>query len=150
MAINTGLFTSDSTEWETPQEFFDELDREFGFDLDVCAQLKNAKLSPFFSPEDDGLSQDWTGTCWMNPPYGRKIGKWVAKAKGESEKNGATVVCLLPARTDTRWWHDYIWDEKNHRPQPGVEVRLIRGRLKFVGSKYSAPFPSAVIIFREG
>ena len=136
--MNAGLFTSNTDLWATPQAFFDELDREFGFTLDVCALPENAKCKRFFTPEQDGLSQEWTGVCWMNPPYGREIGKWMQKAH-EAAKNGATVVCLVPARTDTAWWHDYAVNG---------EVRFIRGRLKFGGSNNSAPFPSAVVVFK--
>lgn len=135
--INAGLFSSATDQWETPQAFFDALDAEFHFDVDVCALPDNAKCAAFYTPDLDGLSQEWTGTCWMNPPYGRQIGAWVKKAY-ESAKNGATVVCLLPARTDTAWWHDYC--------MRGV-VRFVRGRLKFGGAQNSAPFPSAVVIF---
>jgi phage N-6-adenine-methyltransferase len=137
MSINQGLFTSNTDLWATPKDFFLMLDEEFDFDLDVCANAENAKCTHYFSPEQDGLKQEWNGTCWMNPPYGREIGKWVQKAY-ESSLNGSTVVCLLPARTDTRWWHDYCMKG---------EIRLVRGRLKFGDSKNSAPFPSAVVIF---
>jgi phage N-6-adenine-methyltransferase len=137
---NLGVhFSSKTCLWETPQDFFDELDREFGFTLDVCALPENAKCRRYFSPERDGLKQDWTGVCWMNPPYGREIGEWVAKAF-ESARNGATVVCLLPARTDTAWWHTYVME--------ATEVRFVRGRLRFGGAENSAPFPSAVVVFR--
>ena len=135
-SINSGMFTSSTDMWETPQDFFDELDKEFGFTLDVCAVEENAKCENFIS--SDSLEKEWGGTCWMNPPYGRKIGDWMKKAY-ESSKNGATVVCLVPARTDTAWWHDYAMKG---------EIRFIRGRLKFGGSKWNAPFPSAVVIFR--
>lgn len=131
------MFSSKSELWETPQEFFDELNREFGFQTDVCALPENAKCEAFYTPEQDGLSQEWTGVCWCNPPYGRKIGEWVRKA-AESE---AVVVMLLPARTDTKWFHDYIL--------PNAEIRFIKGRLKFGGSKNSAPFPSMICIFRN-
>ena len=131
------MFSSKSELWETPQEFFDELNREFGFQTDVCALRENAKCDTFYTPEQDGLSREWTGVCWCNPPYGRQIGEWVRKA-AESE---ATVVMLLPARTDTKWFHDYIL--------PNAEIRFIKGRLKFGGSKNSAPFPSMVCIFRN-
>ena len=131
-------FMSERSDWETPQSLFDVLNREFGCELDVCATAETAKCKAFFSPEDDGLSQEWTGACWMNPPYGREIGYWVKKAY-ESSLRGATVVCLLPARTDTRWWHTYVMR---------AEVRLLRGRLRFGNAKNSAPFPSAVVIFR--
>ena len=134
------MFSSATDQWETPQAFFDVLDAEFHFEVDVCALPENAKCEAFFTPNDDGLAQEWRGVCWMNPPYGRQIGRWVKKAY-ESAKDGATVVCLLPARTDTAWWHDYC---------AKGEVRFIRGRLKFGGAKSSAPFPSAVVVFRGG
>ena len=134
------MFSSKTDEWETPQDLFDELNREFGFALDVCALPENAKCDLFFTPKTDGLSQSWKGhMCWMNPPYGREIGKWVKKAYEESQR-GATVVCLLPARTDTRWFHEYCTKG---------EIRFIKGRLKFSGCKNSAPFPSMIVIFRR-
>src|SRR4051794_9057291 len=100
-------FSSATDQWPTPQWLFDALDAEFGFELDVCASPEHAKCQRYFSPEIDGLSQPWTGVCWMNPPYGRLIGRWVHKAH-ESSKIGALVCCLLPSRTDTSWWHDYV------------------------------------------
>lgn len=137
--MNTKLMFSSATDLcETPQSFFDNLNHEFPFDLDVCAIPENAKCAEYFTPECDGLSCKWEGICWMNPPYGRAIGKWIRKAY-ESSTEGATVVCLLPARTDTAWWHDYCTKG---------EIRFIRGRLKFGGLSNSAPFPSAVVIFR--
>lgn len=132
-------FSSATDMWATPQEFFDDLNREFKFETDVCALPENAKCTRFFTPEDDGLVQNWRGVCWMNPPYGRTISQWMRKAY-ESSVSGATVVCLVPARTDTNWWHDYAMKG---------EVRFIKGRLKFGGSKNSAPFPNAVVIFRN-
>lgn len=139
--ITDGLMSSNTDLWETPQDFFDRLDAEFHFDLDVCALPENAKCKRYFTPTQDGLLQDWRGVCWMNPPYGRKIGLWVRKAYETAVSGGGTVVCLLPARTDTAWWHDYAMKG---------EVRFIRGRLKFGGSKNSAPFPSAVVVFKGG
>jgi len=132
-------FSSATDLWSTPQEFFDSLISEFSFGLDVCALPENAKCRRYFTPEQNGLAQRWRGICWMNPPYGREIAAWVRKAY-ESARGGATVVCLLPARTDTAWWHDYCVKG---------EIRFIRGRLKFGGSKFSAPFPSALVIFRH-
>ena len=132
-------FSSKSDEWATPPEFFAEADAEFGFTLDVCALPSNAKCPTYFTPEQDGLKQTWTGTCWMNPPYGRVIRHWVKKAY-ESAQAGATVVCLIPARTDTRWWHAYV--------TRASEVRYIQGRLKFGESATGAPFPSALVVFR--
>jgi len=148
--ISKALFSSDSTTWETPQNLFDELNREFWFEVDVCADMKNHKCSKWYTEGQDGLKQEWyvqAKTCWMNPPYGRTISDWIQKASEESKK-GCTVVCLLPARTDTKYFHRYIWDKHNHRPKPGVEVRFLQGRLKFVGAKDSAPFPSMIVIFR--
>lgn len=132
-------FSSDRHTWETPHELFARLNAEFHFTLDVCALPHNAKCALFFSPDDNGLAQRWTGVCWMNPPYGAEIGRWMQKAYEES-RLGATVVCLVPARTDTEWWHEYA--------RCG-EVRFLRGRVKFVGAESSAPFPSALVIFRD-
>lgn len=131
-------FSSETDEWPTPQDFFDRVNARLGpFDLDVCATPENAKCDRYFTKEQDGLAQEWSGKVWMNPPYGRAIGKWVKKAY-ESSQSGALVVCLIPARTDTAWWHDFV--SKGN-------VRFIRGRLKFGGCKHSAPFPSALVIF---
>lgn len=133
-------FSSKTEEWATPQAFFDELDKEFYFTLDPCATKENAKAPTYYTKEDNGLSKNWDfQNVFMNPPYGREIGKWVKKA---SEARGGVVVCLLPARTDTRWFHDYIYKK------PNVEKRFIKGRLKFGDSKNSAPFPSMVVIFK--
>jgi len=138
-AITHGMFSSTTDMWETPKDLFDRMNAVFRFDLDVCATAENAKCDRFFSPEDDGLSQNWTGACWMNPPYGRVISLWVKKAY-ESARSGATVVCLLPARTDASWWHDYVMRG---------EIHFIRGRLKFGGAKHNAPFPNAIVVFRR-
>jgi phage N-6-adenine-methyltransferase len=132
-------FRSDGHRWETPPTLFAALDAEFHFTTDVCAEASNAKCGRYFSPAQDGLRQRWEGVCWMNPPYGTVIGQWVQKAS-EASLYGATVVCLLPARTDTRWWHRYVL--------PFAEIRYLPGRQRFVGAKSSAPFPSAVVIFR--
>ena len=134
-------YSSKTNEWSTPQEFFDELDKEFNFTLDPCATSENAKCNKYFTVEDDGLKQDWSkDTVFMNPPYGREIKYWVQKAYEESLK-GATVVCLIPARTDTAYWHDYIFGKAD-------DIRFLRGRLKFGDSKNPAPFPSAIIIYK--
>ena len=138
MALQPALFSSASGEWETPRDLFARLDREFSFTLDVCATSRNRKCPAYFTRTKDGLAQRWTGTCWMNPPYGRAIGAWMKKAFNES-LNGAKVVCLLPARTDTTWWHDWVLKAQ--------EIRLLRGRVRFVGAASPAPFPSAVAIF---
>lgn len=135
------LFSSKSMEWSTPRDFFRQLDQEFGFDLDPCAQSHNALCSKFFTPEDDGLVQDWAGhTAFVNPPYGRGIQHWIKKGYNEAAKEDTTVVMLIPARTDTRYWHQYVMNAD--------EIRLIKGRLKFGGGNHSAPFPSAVVVFR--
>lgn len=140
MSINNGLFTSKTDLWETPQDFFNKLKQEFDFQIDVCAIPENAKCDIYYTPDEDGLQQEWNGVCWINPPYGRQIGAWVKKAYESYINNDATVVCLLPARTDTKWWHDYCMKG---------EIRFVKGRLKFGGSKNSAPFPSAVVIFSK-
>ena len=139
--MNTELMFSSKTDlWETPQDLFDKLNNEFQFTLDVCATPENAKCDKFYTKEQDGLKHPWKGTVWCNPPYGRGIGQWVRSALFASV-SGSTVVMLLPARTDTKWFHDYIYKRNN------VEIRFIRGRLKFGGSKNSAPFPSMVVVF---
>jgi len=136
--INKGMMSSNSVEWETPDGFFFEVSRLYGpFTLDVCATDENKKCNKFFTKETDGLKQDWSGICWMNPPYGREIKAWMKKAYNESLR-GARVVCLVPARTDTAWWHDYA--VKGH-------ITFIRGRLKFKGAPSSAPFPSVIVVF---
>ena len=132
-------FSSLSVEWETPQGLFDELAKEFAFDLDVCATPQNHKVDRYFTEEQDGLGQVWAGICWMNPPYGRGISAWIEKAFCAAIHNGATVVCLLPARTDTRWFHDFCVKG---------EIRFVKGRLKFGKHYNSAPFPSMIVIFR--
>ncbi len=135
---NTAVhFSSATDDWATPQDFFNVVAAEFPFELDVCAVPSSAKCERYFAPEDDGLAQEWTGVCWMNPPYGDEIVRWVRKA-WESSRAGATVVCLVPARVDTGWWFDYC----RHG-----EIRFLRGRLKFGGADTSAPFPSALVIF---
>lgn len=139
--INKSLFTSNSQEWTTPQDFFDELNEEFHFNLDPCATKQTAKCNKFFTKEDDGLKQDWGGYCvFCNPPYGTEIKYWVKKCAEEAKKPNTTVVMLIPARTDTAYFHDFIYNK--------AEIRFIRGRLKFGNSKNSAPFPSMLIIFR--
>ncbi len=147
MTINAALYSSNSEDWETPQNLFDELHREFEFTLDVCASPQYRKLSNFYSKEQDALKQDWHGVCWCNPPYSRKVGDWIEKGR-DAAADGATVVFLLPARTSNKWFFKYIWDKTTHKPRTGVEVRFIEGRLKFVGAEGGAPFPSMIVIFR--
>ena len=132
-------FTSKTDLWSTPDDFYQKLHKEFRFTLDPCSDDTNHKTDLYFTKETDGLSQSWDGhRVFMNPPYGREIGLWMEKASNSK----ALVVCLVPSRTDTRWWHDHVINK-------GAEVRFIKGRLKFGGSKNSAPFPSAVVIYRN-
>lgn len=134
--VNSVHFSSASDNWSTPQDLYDKLNDEFKFTLDPCASDNNHKCIKYYTILDDGLIKDWSGErVFMNPPYGREIGKWVAKAAS----CGALVVCLLPARTDTRWWHDNI--------DKATDIRFIKGRLRFSGSKVNAPFPSCIIVF---
>lgn len=137
-------FSSDRLDWATPRALFDTLDAEFGFTLDPCCWPETAKCARHFTPEDDGLAQSWAGeVVFMNPPYGREIPKWMRKAHAEG-RNGATVVALVPARTDTAWWHDDVIGA-------GAEVRFLRGRVRFEldgVAKDAAPFPCAVIVYR--
>ena len=140
--MNTDLmFSSKDQTWETPIELFNKLDKEFNFTLDPCCTEETAKCKKYYTPTENGLIQDWTNeTVFMNPPYGREISDWLKKAYEES-LNGSTVVCLIPSRTDTKYWHDYC--------MKASEIRFIKGRLKFGNSKNSAPFPSAIVVFNN-
>lgn len=140
--MNTALMFSSQTDlWSTPQDFFDQLDREFNFTLDPCATYENAKCSKYYTIKEDGLKQDWQGeTVFCNPPYGRAIKDWVRKCYEESQKPNTTVVMLIPARTDTSYFHDYIYGKVR-------EIRFVRGRLKFGNSVNPAPFPSMIVVF---
>ncbi len=150
------MFSKASDEWATPQATFDALHLEFRFQWDAAATAGNAKCGgyAYFGPLHqvpeyrDALTVSWRGCpgVWLNPPYSR-CREFIAKAAAEA-KHGATVVCLVPSRTDTRWWHDYVWDNVRHQPRPGVEVRFIKGRLKFEGAAAGAPFPSVILVFR--
>lgn len=137
--------SSEKSDWATPQDFFNALDAEFHFTLDPCASPENAKCERFYTPAEDGLIQDWAGeTCFVNPPYGRRDTRmWVRKCCEEAQKPGTTVVMLIPARTDTQWFHDLLYGK------PGVEIRFVRGRLHFGGSADPAPFPSMVVVMRS-
>ena len=141
--MNRSLFSSNSNEWETPQGFFDRLNDEFNFTLDVAATPDNAKCEEFYTKENEALLQDWPGVVWCNPPYGKTIGKFVQKGYEEAQK-GSLVVMLIPARTDTRYWHKYVMKAK--------QIRFIEGRLYFNqnGKSGCAPFPSAIVIFEAG
>ena len=136
------MFSSKTDMWATPQEFYDKLNDEFNFTLDPCATEDNAKCDNFFTVDDDGLKQDWSGNIvFCNPPYGRAIKEWVKKSYEESLKNNTTVVMLIPSRTDTIYFHEFIYGK--------AEIRFIKGRLKFGDAKNSAPFPSVVVIYRN-
>ena len=141
MGINKGMMVSDSSEWETPQEFYDRLDAIYRFTLDVAATPENAKCEAFYTEEDDALGLAWPGRVWCNPPYGRQIPKWAEKGYKEScQPYNRMVVMLLAARTDTRWWHEWVMRAET--------IWLVKGRLTFVGAPNAAPFPSAVAVFK--
>ena len=141
------MFSSKSEEWETPQELYDYLNLDYKFTLDPCATHKTAKCEKYYTKEDDGLNKSWEGeTVFMNPPYGRDIKRWIKKAYEEGQKPGTVVACLIPSRTDTKYWHDYC--------MKAWKIYFIKGRLKFenrfsVGTSSSAPFPSVVVIFKN-
>ena len=141
------LFSSKSNEWSTPQYFFDKLDETYNFGLDTASTKENAKCNLYLTEEDNSLSCDWQDklnddneSIWCNPPYGRELGKWVEKAYQESTLGDSKVVMLIPSRTDTKYWHRWIFGKAS-------KVFFIKGRLKFGGHENSAPFPSAVIVF---
>lgn len=132
------LFSSKTDDWSTPQEFYDLLNAEFNFTLDPCADDANHKCDRYFTKVQNGLVQDWSGErVYCNPPYGKGIQEWVAKCANHA----GLAVMLIPARTDTKWFHQFVYNK------PNVEVRFVKGRLKFGNSKNSAPFPSMVVIF---
>ena len=140
--MNTELMFSSKTDlWSTPQDLFDQLDKEFNFNLDPSSTHENAKCEKHFTISENGLDQSWKGyKVFCNPPYGRELKKWVKKCYEESRNKETTVVMLIPARTDTTYFHDYIYNKAK-------EIRFIKGRLKFGDSKNPAPFPSMVVVF---
>lgn len=138
------LFSSRSVEWETPQDFFDNLNKKWNFTLDPCSTDQNHKCVNYFTKSGDGLTKNWGGhSVFMNPPYGREIADWIKKAYEESRKPNTLVACLIPARTDTKYWHRYCMNAS--------EIYFIEGRLQFnnitTASKAAAPFPNAVVVF---
>lgn len=154
---NAVMFSKSSDEWRTPMETFNALNAEFGFDHDAAATADNGWVDGgYFGPDHHVAEQrdalavpSWRlygSIFWLNPPYS-KCREFIAKAAREARK-GCTVVCLVPSRTDTRWWHEHVWDASVDACRPGVEVRFVKGRLKFGNSQNSAPFPSVVIVFR--
>jgi phage N-6-adenine-methyltransferase len=151
----SALWSRASDEWSTPDDLYAALDDEFHFTLDAAATADNAKSPTFLDRDRDALVAPWSlipthrstlPSVWMNPPYSR-VRRFMAKA-AEEARRGCTVVCLVPSRTDTKWWHESVWDLAAHQPRPGVEIRFLRGRLKFGDGKGSAPFPSAVVVMR--
>jgi phage N-6-adenine-methyltransferase len=139
MTLNPSLYSSSKTDWGTPQFLFDRLNLEFNFDLDVCAVPANAKCKRYFTPEIDGLKQEWWArTAWLNPPYGRGIDQWVKKAWQEAENGHCKCVALLPVRSDTKWWHHFVMKSN--------EIRLLTRRLTFEGAGNKAPFPAAIVV----
>ena len=141
MAIHSALYSSRTEEWATPRDLFAALNREFGFSLDPCATAQNATCARFYTKEEDGLRQDWANhRVFCNPPYGRAIGAWVRKCC-EAARAGATVVLLIPSRTDTRYFHEWIYGVAD-------ELRFVRGRLRYGDGKQSSPFPSLIAVYR--
>lgn len=165
--INNGLFSSNNHEWETPDHIYESMDSKYHFTLDVCATDDNTKCDRYYTKEEDGLKGDWDKFNWCNPPYGRELPKWIEKAYKETLRGNTTVV-LMPARTDTKYFHEYIWDQAINSWRPWIEtVYMIKGRIKFkgtylreklgIGGRYygmeevsynnSAPFPSMLVVF---
>ena len=134
------MFSRNSDEWATPQSFFDGIDKEFHFTLDPCSTDENHKCEKYYTMADNGLEKSWGGyRVFCNPPYS-EIDKWVAKAFYETRNDNTLVALLIPSRTDTRYFHNYIYNR--------AEIRFVKGRLKFGDGKNSAPFPSMLVIFR--
>jgi len=146
----TALFSSQSSDWETPPAIYAALDRRYHFTLDVCASPETAKCARYYDQATDGLAQPWNGRVWCNPPYGRGVGNWLAKGHDELDTHICELaVFLLPARTDTQWFHAYLWDGSAHHPRTGVSIEFMAGRLRFVGGASSAPFPSMIACLRS-
>lgn len=139
--FNQGMMTSKTCEWATPQDFFDRLNDEFHFTLDPCSTDENAKCEKHYTKEQDGLAQDWAGeTVFCNPPYGKELPKWIKKCYEHYMGGGGTAVMLIPSRTDTKWFHEMVLGK--------AEIRFVKGRICFVGSKYNAPFPSMIVVYK--
>ena len=142
--INRALWMSERCDWETPQHVFDALNAEFHFTLDPCATAENAKCAKYYTEEQDGLAQDWTGErVYCNPPYGRQVENWVRKCYEHGQSGGGIAVMLIPARTDTRWFHAWVYGKAD-------EIRFVKGRLRFNKSAVSAPFPSMIVVYGKG
>ncbi|MBP3521980.1 MAG: phage N-6-adenine-methyltransferase [Clostridia bacterium] len=139
--MNKALFSSNRMDWETPDDLFERVNKEFRFTLDAASSHENAKCKRHYTEKEDGLSKNWGGeTVWVNPPYGKELPKWIQKCAQEGRKQNTTVVMLIPARTDTKAFHEHIYGR--------AEIRFIKGRLKFKGAKTGAPFPSMLVVFR--
>ena len=144
MALFKTRFESQKQEWETPRDLFERLDHEFGFTLDLAADSTNAKCDAYYTIETDAFMLPWRGVCWLNPPYGsrrHRLADWVRKSFNEAQKPECAVVMLIPARTNTRWWHDYCMN--------AAEIRFLNGRPKFGGAKHGLPQPLAIVVFRR-
>jgi phage N-6-adenine-methyltransferase len=149
-----GLLTSTYDDWCTPQALFDLCDAQYHFDLDAAADAENTKCKKFFDFKTNSLAQEWFGRVWLNPPYGRDIGKWLQKARHELEAGHCEVVVfLLFVRSDCKWFHDYVWDELNAKPRPGVSLQFLRGRVKFTrngeAKKCGSFWPSMLVEMRK-
>ncbi len=145
MRDKKACFSSQHGDWGTPQAFFDELEERFDFELDACADHDTAKCAKYYTKDEDSLVQAWEGNTFVNPPYGRGVGKWLQKAREHADAGLGTVVFLLPARTDVKWFHEYAYNKL------GVSIEFIKGRLTFQGAPAPAPFPSMLVIFwRKG
>lgn len=147
MALNSGLFTSNNPAYETPKELFDKYDNIYHFTLDACADSKNTLVSKYYDKTTDCRIQDWSGeVVWMNPPYGREIGSFIKKAYEENKNHSVKTVMLLPARTDTEWFHKYIYRKKC------AKITFLKGRLHFcqngIPDKNGAPFPSMIVEYK--
>ena len=141
--MNKALFSSNRMDWETPDDLFERVNKEFRFTLDAASSHENAKCAKHYTETENGLYQNWGGeTVWVNPPYGKELPVWIEKCAHEGRKPNTTVVMLIPARTDTKAFHEHIYGK--------AEIRFIRGRLKFKGAKANAPFPSMIVVFRGG
>lgn len=152
--VSKTLFSSETSDWQTPLELYKKLDVEFNFDLDPCTTKDNPLGTPFYYSLDsfnDGLKLNWFGSVYINPPYNKEITKWLAKAYHEftTSQRVNSIVFLLPARTDTKWFHKYIYNNASEKFYSWIDVRFLKGRLTFVGATNPAPFPSMIVIFKR-
>lgn len=142
------MFSSNKQDWETPRWIFDKYNEQFNFTLDAAASKKNHLCEKYYTEKNSAFNYEWSGeTVWCNPPY-NNIKRWYAKCYGEAQKDGVTVVMLVPAKTDTKYFHEYVWDTDKHKPKEGNEVHFLKGRIRFSNCKDNAPFPSMIVIMR--